>query len=284
MQLLCPICNAPLLPEERRFFCPTGHSFDRARSGYVNLLQRQSHRQRGDDSQMVAARHAFLEDGWYRRLLDAIYAQVMTLPITGTAQLLDLGCGEGWYSCNILQKMQSDGQMASLAGIDISPDALRYAANRAKAMVLPDTLWAAAGINRLPLADGTVDCIFNLFAPYDAAECARVLRANGTLLRAIPLERHLWELKRILYAKPYENRPKLSVPDPLHLEHIQRIEAEITLSGASLQNLFAMTPYAHNTSLSDMEKLSNLESLTVQLAFGLLVCKKRSSNGFAATT
>lgn len=34
----CPSCQKPLCREERRLVCPAGHSFDVARSGYVNLL------------------------------------------------------------------------------------------------------------------------------------------------------------------------------------------------------------------------------------------------------
>lgn len=38
---ICPVCGQPLFAEEKRYFCPKGHSFDRAKSGYVNLLQNQ---------------------------------------------------------------------------------------------------------------------------------------------------------------------------------------------------------------------------------------------------
>ena len=34
----CPICGQPLCAEEDRYVCSGGHSFDRAREGYVNLL------------------------------------------------------------------------------------------------------------------------------------------------------------------------------------------------------------------------------------------------------
>ena len=38
MDLLCPICGAPLAKRERALVCPSHHSFDIARQGYVNLL------------------------------------------------------------------------------------------------------------------------------------------------------------------------------------------------------------------------------------------------------
>ena len=43
MTLLCPVrnCHLPLARDGRRLVCAGGHSFDVARSGYVNLLQPQ---------------------------------------------------------------------------------------------------------------------------------------------------------------------------------------------------------------------------------------------------
>ena len=60
-------CQKPLCREERRLVCPAGHSFDVARSGYVNLLlsQQTGRKHHGDDKRMVKARSAFLERGYY---------------------------------------------------------------------------------------------------------------------------------------------------------------------------------------------------------------------------
>ena len=38
MLFTCPLCGAPLKEEANRWICPKGHSYDKARSGYVNLL------------------------------------------------------------------------------------------------------------------------------------------------------------------------------------------------------------------------------------------------------
>jgi 23S rRNA (guanine745-N1)-methyltransferase len=58
--LLCPVrdCHMALGRAERRLLCPRGHSFDVARSGYINLLQPQERRskQPGDTVAAVAAR------------------------------------------------------------------------------------------------------------------------------------------------------------------------------------------------------------------------------------
>lgn len=274
MKLTCPVCSGLLNAEKTRFICKNGHCFDRARSGYVNLLQRQKHRQRGDDAEMAAARRSFLNAGYYRPLLDAISAQMLKYRVKA---ITDIGCGEGWYSCETLSFLRQNGLDATLAGFDISPEILRFAANRAKESNLtPETLWAAASVSRIPLPDSSCDCILNLFAPCEPHEFSRILTDDGILLRAIPLERHLWELKETVYDKPYENRPVAAAPEGFTLLEMQRIDFAITVPQDDLQALFAMTPYVHKTSPEDAAKLLQLESLTTQVSFGLLICKKNS--------
>ena len=55
---ICPVCAAALQREERRYICPAGHSFDRAKEGYCNLLpvNRKHSKAPGDDKAMAAAR------------------------------------------------------------------------------------------------------------------------------------------------------------------------------------------------------------------------------------
>ncbi|WP_206406926.1 putative RNA methyltransferase [Flavonifractor sp. An100] len=63
----CPLCASPLTREEGAYRCPQGHSFDLAAAGYTHLLpvNRKHSKQPGDDREMVAARAAFLEKGYY---------------------------------------------------------------------------------------------------------------------------------------------------------------------------------------------------------------------------
>ena len=177
MQLICPVCSRLLEAEPHRYICPKGHCFDRAKSGYVNLLQKQRHRQRGDDAEMAKARRDFLNAGYYQPLLDAVSACAIR---NGAAKIADIGCGEGWYSCGLLRKLAEQGIAAELTGIDISPEILRFAAARASHDgIAAQTDWAVASVSRLPLADDSCDCILNLFAPCEPAEFRRILKKRG---------------------------------------------------------------------------------------------------------
>ena len=270
MELICPVCSRSLSADAHRYICPKGHSFDRAKSGYVNLLQRQRHRRRGDDADMAKARRDFLNAGYYQPLLDALNAQAMLYQVR---QIADIGCGEGWYSCGLLRYLAEHGCSAELTGIDISPEILRFAAARAsKEGLTEQTDWAVASVNRIPLADDSCDCILNLFAPCEPVEFCRILKKGGLLLRVVPLERHLWELKQMIYKEPYENRPVCTAPEGFRLKEMQNITYRITVPDVHLHPLFAMTPYVHKTAPSDAAKLTNAGQLETTISFGLLCC------------
>ena len=107
-ELICPVCAQPLHEQERVYRCAGGHSFDRAKSGYVNLLiQRQSGAQHGDDKEMVRARRAFLDGGFYAPLQEKVCAAaVRWAPAREEVDVLDSGCGECYYTAAV-EKNQS---------------------------------------------------------------------------------------------------------------------------------------------------------------------------------
>lgn len=100
MSFSCPLCHAPLTRAEKTFICPQGHQFDRAKEGYVNLLPVQHKRSRdpGDSAEMMQARRAFLDAGHYQPLRDAVVALLRQYLTEGASAMLDIGCGEGYYT------------------------------------------------------------------------------------------------------------------------------------------------------------------------------------------
>lgn len=266
---ICPVCGAALSDQGSALRCIGGHSYDKAKKGYVNLLQsNQSHAKRhGDDRAMVAARTAFLDAGYYAPLRDAVAAAAAE---TRADVVLDVGCGEGYYTAAVYDALRAQGSEPDVRGVDISREALVAAHRRLGALSL-----AVASLAHLPMADESCDLLLNIFAPVDAGEFYRVLRPGGRLLRAVPLQRHLWELKCAVYDVPYENKAPDTALVGFRLAERRDLVAEITLpTQADIQALFMMTPYYYKTSRADQEKLRRLEALTTQTAFGLL-CYER---------
>ena len=281
----CPNCGARLTPQltEKPYVlrCEAGHSFDVAKQGYVNLLlpQKRGAALPGDSAEMVRARTAFLDGGYYRAFSDGVNALVLdTLLKTNTASphLLDAGCGEGYYTARLHGALCAEGLSPVCAGFDLSRDAAAHAAKRAKAAGTSETLsFAVASLFEMPVADGTADGIINLFAPVAAAEFARVLRPGGFLLMAVPAEEHLWGMKEVLYETPYKNEIRRDMLEGFTLTRVRRVTDRITVTDPDhIRALFAMTPYYWKTSPSDRDRLYAQPSLTTDIAFDLLLYQK----------
>lgn len=267
----CPLCAAPLEREAGAYRCPAGHSFDTAREGYVHLLpSNQKHSALpGDDRDMVLARREFLSRGYYQPLLNTICSRI--LAFSGeTPVLLDAGCGEGTYTAGVYQALRSAGKRPRAAGTDISKFALRTAAKREKGVE-----FAVASSYHLPLADGSVDVLLNCFSPLALEEFRRVLKPGGRFLYVVPGPRHLWEMKEILYDKPYPNEEKETPYEGFAYREIAPVEETVTLENpADIQNLFRMTPYFWKTPRAGTERLAALETLTVRTSFRVHVFEK----------
>ena len=70
--LRCPVCAGTLERRAGAYVCSAGHSFDIAKSGYVNLLLNSAQGRHGDDKLMVRARRDFLNKGYYDRFITAV--------------------------------------------------------------------------------------------------------------------------------------------------------------------------------------------------------------------
>lgn len=270
LDLLCPVCGCVLHRLPQRDCCENRHSFDRARSGYVNLLPPSpAGKRHGDDKRMVAARTAFLSRGYYDHLKTAVAALAASVCPPG-AHVLDAGCGEGTYTRAIYDALARSGTAPSLLGVDISADAVKRAAR-----CVPQADFCAASTAKLPLADECLDLIVNIFSPFMPEEFLRVLAPGGKLLRVVPLERHLYELKAAVYDTPYENPPaQLTTPGFRLLQAEQLIKPIDLFDNAAVQALFLMTPYYYKTGAADQKKLDALSSLRVTTAFCLALYEK----------
>lgn len=267
----CPVCGAPLVRSERACACSSRHSYDLAREGYVYLLPpNQKHSSApGDDRQMALARREFLSRGYYKLLLNTLCCQILSL-CGESPVILDAGCGEGYYTAGIFQALCRAGRKPRVAGTDISKFSLRAAARRERGVE-----FAVASSYHLPLADGAVELLLDCFSPLALEEFRRVLRPGGVFVYVVPGERHLWELKQVLYDRPYPNEERETPYEGFAYEKIVPVDGEITLPGREdIQNLFRMTPYYWKTPKSGGERLAALETLTVTASFRIHVFRK----------
>ena len=271
MDILCPVCGKALKLVDRSYICENRHCYDVAKSGYVNLLPPSPGGKRhGDDRLMVDARTDFLSQGWYGHLEDAVASLAEEFTLSGDS-IVDAGCGEGTYTRRVKDRLLSSGKEVRIVGIDISVDALKRVAR-----LLPGDTFCAASTAHMPLANGSAGLILNIFSPFMAAEFHRVLRPGGHLIRVVPLERHLWELKALIYDTPYENSPMNMLADGFEIIRSEELRRVIDLpTPEDVQALFRMTPYYYKTGKADQQKLEKISSLSVSTEFGLTVYRRK---------
>ncbi len=251
MELRCPVCGNVLNKEERCYRCCSNHSFDIARQGYVNLLPVQNKRSLnpGDTRQQVLARRRFLEGGFYAPISEALnkLAECCEGPI------LDAGCGEGYYSSRLAKYLNTP-----LVGVDISKEAVRYAAASYK-----DATWLCASAARLPVADGSVGLITSLFAFTDAKEFHRVLKPGGYFIRMLAAPDHLPELKKVIYEQVLHKEKEGMTDLPgFSLQKVVPVQFSFTVEGEQVRNLLSMTPHVYRISKAGADRLRQTETLT----------------------
>lgn len=259
--LVCPKCSFPLVQVNKSFQCENKHNYDIARQGYVNLLLG-NQKMSGDSSEMVHARTHFLNQGFYAPLRQALIQILLDYHVSC---LVDLGCGEGYYTKEMAKHVQK------CIGIDMSKEALKVASTQDKT-----TQYVLASIFHCPLASHCADAITNVFAPLPTDEVLRLLKDDGIFIRVIPAAKHLWELKQVLYDEVYENIIDRA-PESLKLIDEIKVEDVIEIKDtATIQALFQMTPYYWKTSKTSSERLLSFTDLRTQIAFCIQIYQKNA--------
>ncbi|WP_417069179.1 putative RNA methyltransferase [Niveibacterium terrae] len=256
--LACPLDGAPLHPQAGCWRCASGHSFDVASQGYINLLPVQNKRSRdpGDSREMVAARRRFLEAGFYHRIAAALAEAALTdLPVD--AACLDAGSGEGYYLRQLAGAVP-EGHRLSLLGLDISKWAVQSAAKREKRAA-----WVVGSNATLPVLSGTLDRVLCLFGFPVYPEFARVLKPGGQLLMVDAGPDHLRELREIIYPslKP-EKVHEAACPEGFELLGVEAVRFGVEVAGAALlADLLAMTPHLHRATPEGRARAAALTGL-----------------------
>ncbi len=249
----CPVCAAPLEPGPTAYTCSGGHGFDRSREGYVNLLLRPPrHRSSGDSLEMIHARRRFLDGGHF----DAVREAVLAALGPGSGPVLDVGCGEGYYT----RPLGAEEGRAWVGGIDVSRPAIRLAARRG-----PGIAYAVANAFDLPVVSGSVDNVVSVFGPIAPDEIDRVLCPTGRVTVAGPAPSHLIELKELLLAEarlhelrhPLQDDPRFRVAEQV------RITRTLVLDRPEVEALVDMTPYRWQIPAERRARREELGAMTV---------------------
>lgn len=234
--LACPHCGRALEPMERRWACPSGHSFDVARQGYLNLSGGPEPAN-ADTAAMLEARSRVQSAGAFDFLSRDLDAAV---PLTGVRTVLEVGAGTGHYLAQLVETRPPARGVA----LDVSRAAARRAArvHHRVASVVAD-VWKG-----LPIRTASLDVVLCVFAPRNLAEFARVLTDDGLAVIATPAPHHLAGLREKygLLGVEADKRERLLAAASGHLVHRgSTIAKSTTTVGAELvDDLISMGPNA----------------------------------------
>ena len=254
----CPICQENLTLVESSLKCSNRHSFDLAKFGYVNLAP-QIKQSANYDKENFQNRQQILEAGFYQAILEGISDLLTTNPSEKT--VLDIGCGEGFYS----RKLQESHSDKTFYAFDISKDSVQIAA---KSELNWSVNWFVGDLARLPIKDASMDILLDIFSPANYGEFRRVLSKDGILIKVIPTENHLKEIRQRvqdqLTNKDYSNQDiKEHFQEYFSIQSIQIASLTKPITAEQRQALLSMTPLLFHVDHTKID-WSQLTEITIE--------------------
>lgn len=272
--LRCPICDSELDETPGGLVCSRGHSFDRARQGYVNLRHGDGAMpQNADSASMVEARDHVQKRG----LLETVRARVAELakayaPTTSPLTVADLAGGTGYYLAKVLDHLPHAAGIC----IDLSTAALRRAAR-----CHPRAVAIGADLrDQLPLAMESTWLTLSIFGPRNVSEIHRILKNDGALLVVTPTQDHLSELVGPLGMVRVHDRKEHQLAEKLAgftLVHRDRIAYDFAVDHADIRSIVRMGPSARHLNMDEIDlralELSDGMKVTVSVNAGFYRAK-----------
>ena len=254
----CPICQENLTLVESSLKCCNRHSFDLAKFGYVNLAP-QIKQSANYDKENFQNRQQILEAGFYQAILDAV-SDLLANSETSTT-VLDIGCGEGFYS----RKLQESHSEKTFYAFDISKDSVQIAAKSEPNWAVN---WFVGDLARLPIKDASMDILLDIFSPANYGEFRRVLSKDGILIKVIPTENHLKEIRQKvqnqLTNKDYSNQDiKNHFQNNFTILSSKTASLTKPITAEQLQSLLSMTPLLFHIDQSKID-WSQLTEITIE--------------------
>ena len=254
----CPICQENLTLVESSLKCENRHSFDLAKFGYVNLAP-QIKQSANYDKENFQNRQQILEAGFYQAILEAVSDLLSNSKNAKT--ILDIGCGEGFYS----RKLQERHPDKTFYAFDISKDSVQIAAKSEPNWAVN---WFVGDLARLPITDASMDILLDIFSPANYGEFRRVLSKDGILIKVIPTKNHLKEIRQKvqdqLTNKDYSNQDiKNHFQEHFTILSSQTASLTKPITTEQLQALLSMTPLLFHVDQSKID-WSQLTEITIE--------------------
>lgn len=256
----CPHCKSPFTGvQNHSLHCTNGHTFNINKKGYIHLLT--STHKTLYDTTLFAARNFIYEANIYEAFLVDLMQQMQSL--TQKSTVLDAGCGEGYFLNKIAQKLTEP----TYIGIDIAKDGL-IAATKSESPII----WTVGDLANLPLQDNSLDLILNILSPANYEEFQRTLKPEGNLLKVVPGQDYLKEIRTAIKGKPHSNELVIQqFSKHFKLIHTTSVTYPISITPELWTHLIRMTPMTASLSKEELHQLEQTPAPTITIDLVILV-------------
>lgn len=259
----CPSCHKSMYVKNGSLLCRNNHCFDIAAKGYVNFLTgRMVHKTKYEKELFISRRNIF-QAGFYNTVLKEI-ERTAEEQIQCGGSVLDAGCGEGFYANRLSQRH-------NVFALDNVKEAIQIAAGEKT-----DVKWMVSDLTNIPLMDNSMDMVLNILSPANYAEFNRVLKPDGILVKVLPGNDYLCEIRKRIFGqlqhKEYSNEEKISLfCENMELLRQSRLRYTLPVRSEEGNDFIRMTPMTFHV---DTAGIGKLDRITIDLLC-LVGAKKR---------
>lgn len=262
---ICPYCKNSLVLNETSLKCPNNHTFDLTKKGTINFITSPKIKEsKIYNEKLFTCRRKFIQKGYYEEVYNIIAETINSLNLNNLS-ILDLGCGEGTHTINILNKVKSN---YNYYAFDYSKSAINLASDYNSA----NRFYFDGDVNNIPITTNSIDVIIDFLSPYSESEVKRVLKKGGMFIKVAPNKDYLLELRQALGLNEYQKQVEVIDNLAKHFKNIstKTYTKSFAISKEDQDNLIGMTP------INTIQNSHKIPGITIDL--NIYIIKNNTQN------
>lgn len=251
MDFICPYCKEKMHIEDSSLKCINNHTFDVTKKGTINfIISTKIKESKIYNEELFSSRRKFIEKEYYKQVYELIASDINKLNLNNI-KILDLGCGEGIHSINILKKIKNNYKYF---GFDYSKDAINLASDYNSS----NRFYFDGDVNNIPIATNSIDVIIDFLSPYSESEVKRVLKKGGLFIKIAPSSNYLIELRNASGLEKYQKQQEIIENLSKYFKNIvaENYKETFKIEKNDVENLIGMTPLKLKTTDLKIDKIT----------------------------